>query len=79
MTGGAGLPIDTDTDLVAALRRIENDCRQPLEDSAVIALSIVRACLAAGAADRIAYAAPQRTAGKPLRDPRRSAFKRRRR
>jgi len=79
MTGGAGLPIDSETDILDALRRIESDCREPHEGPAIIALSIVRACLAAGAADHIAYALPQTAPRKLRREPRWPGFKRRRR
>src|SRR5437867_13072761 len=79
MTGGAALPIDSETDVLAALRRIEHDRRKPLEGPAMIALSITRACLTAGAADHIAYAVPQAAPGKPRREPRWPGFKRRRR
>jgi hypothetical protein len=44
--------------------------RQPLESPAMIALSSVRACLTAGAADHIVYAAPQVAPRKPRRQPR---------
>lgn len=79
MTGGAGLPIDCETDVPAALRQIESGRREPLEGPAVVALSIVRACLAAGAADHIAYAVSQAAPRKPRREPRWPGFKRRRR
>ena len=77
MTGGAGLPIDSETDLLAALRQIESDRHAPLEGPAIIALSIVRACLAAGAADHITYAGTQQAPRKLRRDPRWPGFKRR--
>lgn len=79
MTGGAGLPIDSETDVLGALRRIESDRPESLEDPAMLALSIVRACLTAGAADRIVYAVPKATPRKLRREPRWPGFKRRRR
>lgn len=78
MTAGAALPIDSETDIEGALQWIESDCGKPLEGTAIIALSIVRACLAAGAADRITYAASP-TRRKSRREPRWSGFKQRRR
>ena len=79
MTGGAGLPIDSETDLLAALRQIESDRHGPLEDPAIISLSIVRACLAAGAADHITYAGAQQAPRTLRREPRWPGSKRRRR
>ncbi len=79
MTAGAGLPIDSDTDVLAAVRQIQSGRRPPLETPAVLELSIIRACLAAGAADHVAYAGPQAAPKKPRREPRWSGPKRRRR
>lgn len=79
MTGGAGLPIHSGTDVQAALRQIQSGRREPLESPAMIALSIVRACLTAGAADHVAYSGPQAASRKPRREPRWPGFKRRRR
>ena len=79
MTGGAGLPIHSGTDVLAASRQIQSERREPLETQAMIALSVVRACLAAGAADQVAYAGPQAAPRKPRREPRWSGSKRRRR
>lgn len=79
MTGGAALPIDSETDVVRALRRIEHDYGESLEDPAIVELSIIRACLAAGAADHIAYATPQPVPRKRPREPHWPGFKRRRR
>ncbi len=79
MTGGAGLPIDSETDVLGALRQIESDCDKLLEDPGFIALSIVRACLAAGAAERVVYAVSQAAPPKPLRKPRWPSFKFKRR
>jgi hypothetical protein len=79
MTGGAALPIDSDTDVLGALRRIEDNHRESVEGPAIIALSIIRACLTAGAADHIVYAAPQPAPRKPRREPRWPGSKRRRR
>ena len=72
MTGGAALPIDSGTDVEAAMQQINCGPRE-FEDSALIALSVIRACLAAGASERITYTVPERP-----RKPR-SGFKRRRR
>jgi len=79
MSGGAGLPIDSATDVLGALRRIESDHSESLEGPAMIALSIIRACLAAGAADHITYAAPQPAPRKLRLKPRWPGSKRRRR
>ena len=89
MTGGAGLPIDCEADILAASRRIKSDRGHLLVGSATVALPIVRACLAAGVAERVIYAAPSqaprngesryRLARKPVRMPHWPGSKRRRR
>jgi hypothetical protein len=79
MTSGAPLPIDAETDVEGALGQIESDPRAPFDGQAMIALSIVRACLAAGAADHIVYRGPQKAPKMPRREPRWPGFKRRRR
>ena len=67
---GAGLPIDRETDVVSAVLQIESGLRKPIEQRAMKTLTIVRACLNAGAADHIAYERPP-SAPKPRpREPR---------
>jgi hypothetical protein len=88
MTGGAGLPIDAEADILAASRQIKNDCGHLLEGPAKLSLPIIRACLTAGAAGRVMYAGPPNAprkrascrtpARKPLRMPSWPGFKRRR-
>lgn len=79
MTTGAGLPIHSGMDIQAALRQVQSRRREPGEGPAIVALSIVRACLAAGAAAQVAYAGPQAALKKPRREPRWPGSKRRRR
>ena len=68
MTSGAALPINSGSAVKSALSRIESGKHKALEGPGSVALSIVRACLAAGAADHIAYEAAE---------PRRRRWKRR--
>jgi hypothetical protein len=70
MTGGTARPIDSETGILGALRRIESDHRDLLESPAMISLPIIRACLMAGAADRITCSAPQTAPRKRRRQPR---------
>jgi len=78
MTSGAGLPIHSGTDIPAALRQVQSGRREPLEHPSLIALSVVRACLADGAADHVAYAGLQAAPRKIRREPRWPGFRRRR-
>lgn len=68
MTSGAALPIDSETDVLGAMRQLERDRRAPPRDSSIVALSIVRACLAAGAADHVVYARVREAPKKPRRN-----------
>lgn len=79
MTGGAGLPVSSKKSILDALRRIDMEHYPPLEGPGGVALSIARACLAAGAADFITYESTEANSRKPRRQPSWSAFKRRRR
>ena len=55
MTSGAGLPVSSRKSILDALRRIDGEHYPPPEGPSGVALSIARACLAAGAADFITY------------------------
>ena len=55
VTGGAGLPIDKETPIDEARRQLERDYPDLVEAPDGMALPIVRACLAAGAGDRVRY------------------------
>src|ERR1039458_2819822 len=79
MTGGAGLPVSSKKSILDALRRVDSEHDQPLEGPGGVALSIARACLAAGAADYVTYESPEANSRKPRRQPRWPGFKRRRR
>lgn len=79
MTSGAGLPVSSKKSILDALRRIDTEHYQPLEGPGGVALSIARACLAAGAADHITYESTEASSRKPRRQPRWPGFKRRRR
>jgi hypothetical protein len=57
MTGGAGLPIDSNADFTGALRRVSAGGRT-IESPSAMTLAIVRACLEAGAAEHVAYKTP---------------------
>jgi len=78
MTTGAALPIDRETDAAASLRQLQAEHGEALEGPRLLPLGIVRACLAAGAAEHIVYAAPQAPPRKARREPRWPGFKRRR-
>jgi len=67
MTSGAGLPINSKKAALDALDRIASRKQKLLEGSGSVALGIVRACLAAGAAGYVAYESAE---AKP-REPRR--------
>ncbi|MGA7240728.1 MAG: hypothetical protein WBY44_33900 [Bryobacteraceae bacterium] len=83
MTGGAGLPINSQESAVDALRQIARDLGKPPQGARGVALTVARACLAAGAASHVRYesaeASPKASAKKPLRMPRWPGSKRRRR
>lgn len=79
MTGGAGLPISSKKSILDALQRIGTGPYQPLEGPGAVALSIARACLAAGAADCITYESMEAGSSKHRGQPRWPGFKRRRR
>jgi hypothetical protein len=83
MTGGAGLPINSQESVVDALRRIARDFGKPSQGARGVALMVAQACLASGAANHVRYesaeASPKASAKKPLRMPRWSGYKRRRR
>lgn len=68
MTSGAALPIDSETNVLGAMRQLEGGRLAPSRGSAIVALSIVRACLAAGAADHVAYARVPAAPKKPRRN-----------
>ncbi len=67
ITGGASLPIDFETDIDEAFRQLKIDYPGLLGDQDGIALAIVRACLAAGAAQRIRYEVPSPSPAKRQR------------
>jgi hypothetical protein len=78
MTGGAGLPITSREAIKHAFSRTDSGKHMLLEGPGGLALLIVRALLADGVADHVAY----ETVGTPSRKPRiepRFQFKRRRR
>jgi hypothetical protein len=79
MTTGASLPIDLDTDLTASLHELEDVIGESLAGPGLMPLAIVRACLAAGAAERIVYSNPRDIGRTARREPRWPGFKRRRR
>jgi hypothetical protein len=69
MTSGAGLPINSKKAALDALARIAGGKPQLLEGPGNVALLIVRACLAAGAADHVSYANLAAEPGKSRRCP----------
>ena len=79
MTSGAGLPISSKESILDALRRIESEYAKPPQGPSGVALSIARACLAAGAANYITYESAEASPRKPRPQPRWQGFKRRRR
>jgi hypothetical protein len=76
MTCGGALPIDKETAIHALSGLVHG--AQSIGGASSIAVQIVRACLAAGVADYVAYANPE-TSKRPRREPRFPGFKRRRR
>ena len=79
MTGGAGLPVCSKESILDALRRIQSENDKAFAGPGGVALSIARACLAAGAADHITYESAEARSKKSRRQPRWPGFKRRRR
>jgi hypothetical protein len=55
MTGGAGLPINSRKAVLDAMSQIESGKHKPISGPGSAALLIVRACLAAGAANYVTY------------------------
>ena len=78
MGTGAALPLDSETDIVGSLKRVQKEFGDSIDEAAIVPISIVRACLDAGAAERIAYAGPQQPA-KLRHEPRWPGSKRRKR
>jgi hypothetical protein len=80
MTGGAALPINSGNAIKNALSRIESGRDKSLESPSSVALMMVRACLAAGAADYVTYETAQGKSARPQHESRghRSKSKRRR-
>ena len=74
MTGGAGLPINSKKAALDALSRIESGNQKSLEGLGSVTLLIVRACLAAGAANYVTYASAEAKSREPRRRPRRRWF-----
>jgi len=70
MTGGAGLPISSKKAVLDGLLRIESEHDKPLQGPGGVSLTIARACLAAGAADYIAYRSTQADSRKLRPEPR---------
>jgi hypothetical protein len=79
MTGGAGLPISSKKAVLDGLRRIDSENHKPLQGPGGVALTIARACLAAGAADYITYQSTVADSRKPRLQPRWPRHKPRRR
>ncbi|MDR3704092.1 MAG: hypothetical protein P4L56_30870 [Candidatus Sulfopaludibacter sp.] len=77
MSGGAALPVHTPSIIKHALRRPDNEGYESIETPGV-PLLIVRACLAAGAADYIRYEGTAGKLTKARREPRWPGSKRRR-
>ena len=76
MTSGAGLPISPEKAALQALSEMSE--RESLKGPGRAALSIVRACLAAGAAKHAKYKSAAAKPEKPRREPRWPWFKRHR-
>jgi hypothetical protein len=70
ITTGAGLPISSKEAALEALRRIDGGT-QPPSGPGSVALTIVRACLATGAADHVRYARAVKQSKQPRHQPRR--------
>ena len=75
MTGGAGLPINSKEAMLDAISRFEREKQKPPEGRGSLALTMVRLCLAAGAADYVAYQSAEATAKTPRSRPRMPGFK----
>jgi hypothetical protein len=69
MTSGAGLPINSKKAALDALNRIASGKPKLLEGPGSVVLWIVRACLAAGAADHVSYEGAAAEPGKSRRRP----------
>ncbi|MGD0076907.1 MAG: hypothetical protein ABSD31_21665 [Candidatus Binataceae bacterium] len=69
MTSGAGLPINSKKTVLDALKRSASGNPKLLEGPGSVALWIVRACLAAGAADHVSYEGAAAEPGKSRRRP----------
>jgi hypothetical protein len=78
MTDGAGLPINSKKAVLEALDRIATEKRKLPEGPGAVSLTIVRACLAAGAADYVVYEGADTKPARSWRQPRWPGFKRRR-
>jgi hypothetical protein len=78
MTGGAGLPITSHKAIQHALSRTDSGKHKLLEGPGSFALLIVRALLAAGVANHVAYETVGTPSRKPRIEPRFPGFKRRR-
>jgi hypothetical protein len=74
MSGGAALPVYKNEFLQEAFRRIDSERQRWLDRPGEMALMIVRACLAAGAAEHIAYEGPVTKPKKSRRRPRWRGF-----
>lgn len=79
MTGGAGLPMNSQESAVDDLRRIARESGTPPQGPSGVALTVARACLAAGSANYVRYESAEASPKKPLRMPRWPGSKRRRR
>jgi hypothetical protein len=77
MTSGAGLPVISQETVLDALSRIEGTEHALLKGPGSVALMMVRACLAVGAADRIRYESAEAKPSKHRLQPPRPKFKRR--
>jgi len=77
MTGGAGLPLHSNEAIQCAFRQIESQEPEPLDGVCGVAPVLVRACLASGVADHVAYETIEAQSRKPRIEPR-FQFKRRR-
>jgi hypothetical protein len=67
MTGGAALPVNNPKAVRRALDGVEDRERKSFEDPDSVALFVVRACLATGAAGHIRYEGGEREPRKPRR------------
>lgn len=69
ITSGAALPVEPGIDFQQALKEVARTFDGPIEESAVASLSIVRACLARGAAQHVRYGEMPKTTGKSRKRP----------